>query len=70
MVYKNMSGRTMTFYGVEFKPGDVHRVPGAINAEGFVQTKNTIIKPAVTSTTSKPTRKGRSKLIKEEEVDG
>lgn len=70
MVYKNVSGRTMTFYGIEFKPGEVHDAPGAINAVGFVQTNEPIPKPAITSTAPKSAKKGRSKLIKEEEVDG
>ena len=30
MVYKNISRTTKTFYGVKFKPGDVHNVPGII----------------------------------------
>lgn len=37
MIYKNCSGATRTFYGVEFKPGSIHVVPGAINAPHFVQ---------------------------------
>ena len=35
MKYVNNSYATKTFYGVEFKPGDVKDVPGYINADGF-----------------------------------
>lgn len=28
--YRNCSGITRTFYGVQFKPGEVHEVPNAI----------------------------------------
>lgn len=37
MIYKNCSGATRTFYGVTFGPGEIHAVPGAINAPRFVQ---------------------------------
>lgn len=33
--YKNNSSSVKTFYGVEFKPGEVHYVPGYINAKGI-----------------------------------
>lgn len=38
MKYINMTCATKTFYGVEFKPGDVKEVPGFINAAGFIRT--------------------------------
>ena len=38
MKYKNMTCATKTFYGVEFKPGDEHEVPGFINADGMFRT--------------------------------
>lgn len=37
MIYKNCSGATRSFYGVTFGPGEVHNVPGPINAPRFVQ---------------------------------
>ena len=35
MKYINATNTVQTFYGVEFKPGDVKDVPGYINADGF-----------------------------------
>ena len=35
MKYINATNTVQTFYGVEFKPGDVKEVPGYINADGF-----------------------------------
>lgn len=40
MVYKNTTLLTKTLYGVEFKPGSTHNVPGYINIPGFVLIKN------------------------------
>lgn len=37
--YKNNSSSVKTFYGVEFKPGEVHFVPGYIRAKGIDQVK-------------------------------
>lgn len=34
--YKNMTQFTKTVYGVKFKPGEVHEVPGYINVPGFI----------------------------------
>ena len=31
MWYKNISISAKTFYGIEFKPGDIKKVPGYIN---------------------------------------
>lgn len=39
MKYINLSHTTKTFYGVEFKPGDVKDVPGVINADGMYRTE-------------------------------
>ena len=33
--YINNSSSVKTFYGVEFKPGEVHSVPGYINSKGM-----------------------------------
>lgn len=35
MFYQNISRATKTFYGVTFKPGEIHDVPGYINDIGF-----------------------------------
>lgn len=37
MKYINATNTVQTFYGVEFKPGDVKDVPGYINVAGFVR---------------------------------
>lgn len=37
MIYKNLSFTTKTFYGVTFKPGEEHEVPGYINYPKFLR---------------------------------
>lgn len=51
MLYQNISKYKKTFYGVEFKAGDIKDVPGYINDPDF---KRVYHKPS-TSTTSKTT---------------
>lgn len=41
MTYKNTSLATKTFYGVTFKPGETHDVPGYINDSKFVHVSKT-----------------------------
>lgn len=36
MTYKNTSLATKVFYGVTFKPGETHTVPGYINDPKFI----------------------------------
>lgn len=48
MRYKNCGSATLTFYGIEFKPGDSKDVPGPIMNKNFIRVK------AVPKTTSKP----------------
>lgn len=36
MIYKNLNSYTLKFHGVVFEPGSIHRVPGYINAAGFL----------------------------------
>lgn len=40
MIYKNLSHATKTFYGISFKPGEEHEVPGCINDSKFVRLNN------------------------------
>lgn len=40
MIYKNLSHATKTFYGITFKPGEEHDVPGCINDSKFVRLNN------------------------------
>ena len=37
ITYKNISFSAKTFYGVEFKPGEIKSVPGYINCRGMVR---------------------------------
>lgn len=70
MLYRSHSIVTKTFYGVTFKPGEIHKVPGYINDKDFERvhglppmepparvdssTKSTSSKPATSS--NKPTQ--------------
>lgn len=36
MFYKNISLSAKTFYGIEFKPGQVKEVPGYISSPGMI----------------------------------
>ena len=38
MLYKNISCSAKTFYGVEFKPGEIKEVPGYINHPKMIVT--------------------------------
>lgn len=78
MIYKNLSRATKTFYGVTFKPGEVHEVPGYINCTKFVRCSSEKL-PANSaeadetseSVTEKmtPKRTARTKNSKEEVID-
>jgi hypothetical protein len=35
--YKNLSSSIKTFYGIKFRPGEVHSVPGPINHKKFIR---------------------------------
>lgn len=50
--YKNIGITAKTFYGVEFKPGETHEVPGYINSPRFVRVENT--EPTKKAPTAKP----------------
>lgn len=41
MRYFNSTRATKTFYGVTFKPGETHTVPGYINVDGFYPVTTT-----------------------------
>lgn len=40
MRYKNCGSATLTFYGIEFKPGQSHSVPGPIMNKNFIRVKD------------------------------
>ena len=46
MTYKNTSLATKTFYGVTFKPGEVHKVSGYINDPKFIRVSETSETPS------------------------
>lgn len=46
MIYKNLSHATKTFYGITFKPGEEHEVPGCINDSKFIRLNNFTKQPA------------------------
>lgn len=57
--YKNLSLATKTFYGVTFKPGEEHDVPGYINVSKFIRVDNKEVskKPASAASTIKKDEK-------------
>ena len=57
--YKNLSLTTKTFYGVTFKPGEEHDVPGYINVSKFIRvdTKEVSKKHASAASTIKKDEK-------------
>ncbi len=75
MIYKNLSRATKTFYGVTFKPGEVHEVPGYINCAKFVRCSSSKLpaksaEASVSATeTVAPKRTTRTKNSKEEVID-
>ena len=75
MIYKNLSRATKTFYGVTFRPGDVHEVPGYINDPKFVKVFGVTLIPesaenvSSSDSVSEPTAKRtRTKTTKEEVI--
>lgn len=66
MIYKNMSRTTKTFYGVQFKPGEEHEVPGYINHPKFLRLaafspkldeSSNVVETTKKTSTSKTTKK-------------
>lgn len=62
MRYKNLTLSTCVFYGVTFKPGEIHSVPGAINHPKFVRVNDKDNSKPSLKSESKPTDKGVSSL--------
>lgn len=52
--YKNTSNSIKTFYGVTFKPGETHEVPGYINAVYMVRVNKPKEPPKVSTCKSQP----------------
>ena len=69
MKYKNCGYIDRTFYGVTFKPGDIHEVPGYINAQHFIRIgKNEDVSDVVDQSESQPKRKvGRPAKSRQDE---
>lgn len=78
MIYQNLSYTIKTYYGVEFKPGEAHEVPSAINDPRFIQLQSlpeTVsdelsIEPETEEETKVDGRRKSKKLIKEDITDG
>ncbi len=65
MIYKNLSYTTKTFYGVSFKPGEVHEVDGYINHPDIVAaTESDLNKCNISGSTKKPEPIKKSEPVK------
>lgn len=71
MIYKNLTGHTRSFHGVEFAPGAVKEVNGVINVHGFVQvfdksliTPDAAKEPVASNPAEKPAAKSTSETKK------
>ena len=70
MLYKNFGKVTKTFYGVEFKPGEVKDVPRFIVDRWFARVDEPEVKVEAKPTTEeKSARRGRPKKQEEEKVE-
>lgn len=56
LVYKNTSNSVKTFYGVQFKPGETHEVPGYINNPRFVRVESKPKEPPKVNTNKSPVK--------------
>ena len=57
ITYQNIGASTKTFYGVTFKPGDIHQVSGFINNKYFIRVKPPVEeKPVETKVETKETK--------------
>nr|DAG57688.1 MAG TPA: hypothetical protein [Caudoviricetes sp.] len=64
MTYKNLSNTTKTFYGVTFKPGESHDVPG------FITNLDFIIVDTTESELKSTEKKSTTRLAKVGSTDG
>lgn len=60
--YKNISGVSKTFYGVEIKPGEIKTINGIINCPGIIRCAKPVVvpekkKPIQQKTTKQPIQK-------------
>lgn len=79
IAYKNLSSITKTFYGVTFKPGETHQVPGYINSPQFIKVNSVPEEPpkaagdkktSKTEAKSDPKSPAPKTSNKEEKIDG
>ena len=80
MYYKNLSHSTKTFYGVEFKPGEIKEVASYINHKDFIivaaPAKVEKVEPAPVKASKKahsveePAEEIKEPNNKEEKLDG
>lgn len=64
MLYKNISDCTKTFYGIEFRPSELHEVPGYINDNAFI-----IVDKPVKDTNDKKSKPASSKQTKPKKLN-
>lgn len=72
LYYKNISLATKTFYGVEFKPGEINAVPGFINNSHMMRVNGDAVISATSdvNTESATTRtRSRRKKLKEPVIE-
>lgn len=55
-VYQNISNSTKRFYGVEFKPTEIHRVPGPINQCGMIRVPDSLLAQKETPVATAPVK--------------
>ena len=68
MLYKNTSVTVKTFYGIEFKPGDVHDVPGYINSPNMIRVTEQPKEPPKANNVSKsPSKSVQTKKVEQSE---
>jgi hypothetical protein len=68
ITYKNISYSAKTFYGVEFRPGEVKSVPGYINDSGMVRVF-TVQKPKAPTVIIEPVPRKKKKSTEPEKVE-
>lgn len=65
MFYKNVSRSTKTFYGVEFKPGEIKEVPKYINHRFMVVVSEPKAEPAKVEQPAQPKLNKKSAHVEE-----
>lgn len=78
--YKNTSLSVKTFYGVQFKPGEIHSVPGFINDPFMIRSNDkpkeaakpasqSLKTPGQSNKSSQPTARAQAQVVEKEESE-